>query len=41
MMIGPAPMIMMDEISVLFGISVPGQLEGQAGLAHLRKLVGL
>src|SRR6056297_1623078 len=29
MMIGPAPMIMMDEMSVLFGMVIPGQLFGR------------
>ncbi|HAW48772.1 MAG TPA: hypothetical protein DCX34_16330 [Roseovarius sp.] len=38
---GPAPIIMMDEISVLFGMSVPGQLGGCARSLPARKLVGL
>src|SRR6056297_486438 len=41
MMMGPAPIIMMEEISVLFGMSVPGQLGGCAQALPTRKLVGL
>ena len=41
MMMGPAPMIMMDVISVLFGMSAPGQLDGSRAGSAARKLLGL